>query len=732
MHPAGPPNPVSELAISPMRYSDFLTVGGFAAALFLPLVLSAQQGSPKDPDLVTMQNGAVHRGQVVETGGNSIRLESGGGSRTLLKKDVRGVQFNPLRQSEAKLDTDRLEFKSGRVVDGDAELIQGGRKVRVSIRIPSGKGTRTTTVVYPMTEVRRIRWKNESAFNSEGKYYTAELKKAIEGALASLQSGSADEIAPAKKLLSDAGIFAYYDVERALETMTSEGGERLESHSAKALLAIRQQYLLQQLLHDDVLERFPRSVEHLGYEADSHRRDELLKALVSSFPEESEGLVLYLLRDPLQAESTRALLVDLLRRLHRHQALLNLYNESDGPLKFASAIALARNRILLGVPTLIDALSLGDAAIREVASSTLRDVTGKDFRFRSDGAAAARAAAIERWGSWWKENQVELEKNAVLILRKGRRESPEWKQATELWKLAHDAWTRASSRSKAEKDAAVDEAIRLLREAADTDPTFVKAHISLAVLLYVEREEHAESERILMGLVERPVLSTTIEDSFWIQLELGNVLRVQSKIRLALESYEECLALQPDNITALLGKSDCLWLLSTGKESIDAKARRELSTRALEGYERAIQLVETSLASMRVLKAEDLPELETLPFPRRSHNRSVLDIRRGYERQVVETFGKVARVYTLRGEHESASDRLQKGLDYLSASIDRKEMKDVEARLRTFLGLSFERQGRRLEALRQYDHVLGNLDGNSAASIAGKRRLRKAAGGGAK
>jgi hypothetical protein len=74
---------------------------------------------------------------------------------------------------------------------------------------------------------------------------------------------------------------------------------------------------------------------------------------------------------------------------------------ADGPLR----LEYARTLVALGdwseVPTLLDALTSEDVRVRGSAFKALREATGEAHGFHPQASAEERAAAVERWRTWW-------------------------------------------------------------------------------------------------------------------------------------------------------------------------------------------------------------------------------------------------------------------------------------------------------------------------------------------
>jgi len=472
-------------------------------------------------------------------------------------------------------------------------------------------------------------------------------------------------------------------------------------------------------------------------------RDSLLRVVFPRFSDESVDLALFLISDPAESVRIRGLAVEFLRRMHHNRALVDLHNanvETNRELSFVAALALARNRIFFGVPTLLGALGLDgkrNEELRAVAAQVLRQSTGFDAGFRAAGTPDARAKAIDRWRDWWSKNEAELVRGSYLVLQKRAVLTAARRDAIELWKTAH----------KLLADEKFGQGEAYLRKAVETDPTFARGLLSLAILLYShdggpplppeapeevreQREELRlarveEAERVLRGMTDQVLPDLETEDRFRIHFELGNVLLLRSNPSEALDEFETAFALDSTSLRSVLGAAECHWQLATRRNELTTPERRIEAQAALRSYEKSIELLRARLRSIRVLGVDELPDLDALPFRRGEHNRNVLTIRRELERRGVRLRMRIARAYTFKGDRIGAIKALKEGLDDLEASFELEDANQLEAELRTFLARCYEVQGENALALAEYAKVIRELDPNNAVCRRGIGRLER-------
>ncbi|MBN1442711.1 MAG: hypothetical protein JXA90_08380 [Planctomycetes bacterium] len=693
-----------------------LALVGFLAlaAVIFPRGLAA--GERPAYDKVRLKDGSTAHGLVVETGGNRISLEMTGGSRTILKRDIERIEFNRTRAASEKMATDRVELGSGHTVSGKVTLIEGGTKVQVEL------AGRKTTVVYPRDQIRRILWKDELV-GSTTLHYSQELERRVEEALKGLDDEDPAARKKDEEFLIHAGILAIDKVKEAYAALAAAGeavsagepGEPAASPRLDALRRIVHVHELKTIIPPEIEETHPQVYEVLGH-GSTHEKDSLLKLILPNLPDQSVDLALYLIKYPYEDDKIRSVLIDMLRRMQKNWALLKLYNESQGQLQLVSAIALGKNHILLGVPTIIEALSLSSEDLRRLAGDTLFQLTGKDFGFRADGAPMARQTAVREWQSWWTKNQDQIEKSARAVLQGGDADSPQRATARDAWRLGHEAWRLKQ----------LDQAEAFFQKAIQSDPTFVKASISLAALYYTDLERLSSAERLLRDLAERPIANMTSIDHYWICLELGNVYRMLGKYAEAKASYKESLQFNADSVYGVLGVAECNWLLGTGKGDSGAVERQAHLREALAGYEEAFKLFETAVERLVALRPEDVVDLENLPFDRRLHNRTVWEVRSGYEEEMARLFIKIGKAHLLLDSKESAVRELGRGVRFVEAFGDElTAKKKLLVDMRSLLAHAYESLGQNVEAIQQLRVVLSDLDPENEHCKQALARLRR-------
>ena len=650
-------------------------------------------------DVVLLEDGSTHRGQVVELGGNKIELAVQGGTRKIWKKEIRKVTFDETRRSSTVESTDVVVKQGGHRLRGKVDLLDNGQKVQVTF--PGG-----ARAVLPRKDVIRIIRGGETV--EEGaSVYTAELSESIEKTLESLEGPrSASE-----KLLAAAGIFAIDPVRK--ELAAAEPGSPRE----KSLRRLDRLYRLKQIVPDAVEDAEGRVYE-IFTDGSAKEKCDLFLLVFPRHVEESVPLASFLARDPDEDPVVRAWSIDFLRRMQRNRELVEIYGASTGPEQLAAAIALARNRIFYGMPTLIEALELDSVDMRKLAARQIRDVAEQDFGYRADGAPLARKEAVARIRAWWQESEEAFREMAENVLRKNTADTPERKAALQLWREAAIALEEKQDLKTCEE---------FLRKATLMDPTFTQAHVRLASLLYGELRRPAEALRLLEDLKARRTADLTVEERQWIYLHLANAARLEGDHEKAASAYAQCRLIAPENVDAIMGAADIDYLHATGKDGVQPEARQQYLKAALASYEAAAEVLQRKGGDLSTLRFEDIPQGAEPPFDRREYNRSVVELRRALRIRRYEALLQAAKARSLLGDAREAMLILRRAAADLGLEpTDRS--KKLEAEVRSFLGLLYEGAGENLLALKEYRKVIRDIDPANEACKKAVDRLRRTAG----
>jgi tetratricopeptide (TPR) repeat protein len=648
-------------------------------------------------DVLTLNHGLQHKGQVVELGGNSVELVvPGGGNRKILKRDIREVAFDKTRRQATVHDTDAVVIKGGHRIPGKVEIVDNGRGVRVTLE----KGG---TALFRRNEVVVIMKGDREQLDSS--VFTIELDAAIQEAMRGLQ-GSEEARREGEKLLARVGVFAIYQVREA--ALTAPPG----SAEFQALQRIDRLYRLKENVATQIEEGEARVYEILSSGTLDEKRD-LLSFIFPRFVDDSVPLAVCLATDSHNHPAVRGWSIDFLRRLQRNRELLDIYRKSAGQIQLASAVALGKNRIHIGIPTLIEALAMDSLPMRELAVENLREWTGKNFRFRADGAPHSRKEAVDKWWAWWQEEEDSVVAASTNALHQKGADSSHRRAAVDLWE-------EAGAEAEAER---YPQAEKLLREALDLDPSFFQPYLALAVLLYTHLERPEEATNLLLELKTRRMTGEDRVDRQWICLHLGHSWRLTGEFEKSLEEYLECRALAAENLQCLLGLADVAFALATSAEEFSPELRKDRLNLSLRSCRESTAVMDKLTHDLAAMRAEAVEATGGLPFARRDYNRSVFRLRRTYRAKKLELSFQTAKVLAIQGDKKPAMLTLRQLVKEIQ--IVDGEFKNLEARARCYLALLYEDVGRPLLALKQFRKVLDDLDPEHSESLRGIKRLRR-------
>ena len=655
-------------------------------------------------DVVVLKDQTQLNGKLRDAGGVWVELITPSGGRKLLKREIERVEFDKTRRAATVVDRDFVVRKDQHKIYGAVELLLGGEQVRVTL--PSG-----SRVTLPRKDVLRIVRKGDTFGQEEG-VYTVEFAEKLEATFAQLATESEGERQSAERQLVAFGVLAIEEVNERLEKATTDS---MRESLSRVVRSYRLREAVAPIIEANargLYEILEASSSSVGAEM-SEAKKNLLLFVFPKYTAEAVPLAGFLALDTRQEGSVRAWCIEFLRRLQENRELVGIYKRSVGQVQLAAAIALGKNQILIGVPTLFEALGMEDLTIRELAATSLREITGRQFRFRSGGAPAARREAIQLWEAWWEKNQERFVLAAEKLLRADGGDTEERVVARKFWKEA--SVLIAENRPQ--------EALLLLRRSVETDPNFFSGQLSLAVLLYARLEQPREALVVLEGLVNRQVPGVSYVDQGWGFLHLGHARRLAGDLDGALQAYAGCTTRQPKNAHALLAAAETELRIADHGEGLTPDERRSRLQKIREDLRAGLGLLEETGSRLIPLSADDLPLAEALPFDRREHNRAVFDVRRSYRMDRAMAAFTLAKVESRMGKGAEASRDLANMLREVALE-EGEEWRQLELQMRTFLGILYEGSNRPSLALREFRTVLQNLDPKDVICQRGIRRLR--------
>jgi tetratricopeptide (TPR) repeat protein len=669
---------------------------------FLPFLVAMSFLQARSDDTVRLKDASSQAGQVVELGGNSIEILAQGGSKKILKGQIETVTFDENRRSQQTEETDVVIRKGGHRVRGTVEILQGGTKVQVTM--PGG-----SKAVFDRSTVERILRRGE-VVEVETTVYTQELGKKIDDVISKLlgsAGGPESSLVESESFLESCGIFAIAKVREALKKADPS------AEGAKALARVDRLYRLKETAATELEEVESRIYEVLSRGSRKEKCD-LLVLIFPRFVEECSPLVKLLAIDPSEDPVVRAWCIDFLRRMNKNRELLDIYRRSTGQIQLATAIALGRNRILIGVPTFLEAMEFESEEIRAIAGKNLQELTSKDFGYRAQGAPQARAEAIAKWKAWWQENEEGFKNSSENVLKEKSEETDERKAAVELWKEA--------SRDLEAKDAKAAEAH--LRRALETDPSYYPASICLGILLYTDLGRPQEAVKLFSDLKTTRLPGVSGKDRQWLFLHLGQSLQLTGDLQEAIGAYQQATVLAPDNLQATVGLGNALFARATSESDSSPEERKKDLVAALDAFDKALSLIESLGENLTVLRVSDLPSQIELSFDRREYNRSVLGLREKYELQRHEVLYRKGKIKALLGETKEALLALRTTADEV-AVLKTEEARKLEGAVRSYLGLLYEELGEFSLAHREYRRVIDKLDPQNKDCQQGIDRIKR-------
>ncbi len=666
---------------------------------------------PARADLLVLKDGRELRGRVINLGTNAVELRIRPGfSRHIFLKDIERASFD-LQSQKLPSDKDIVFRKNGSEVAGKVGFSKDGSKVIVSR--PDG-----ANVVIPRSEVAQIIKSDQVALEGAA-VYSQGVEKSIENSISQIlrgdSAGSTEAVERAEKLLKSYGIFAIDEVRKA-RAKVPEG-----SPAAKSLDRVIRLYQIKELT-PDVLQNFPDYYRVIS-SGSSEEKENLLVEMFTRYVNESVPVTRFLILESGEDPQIRALAVALLGKNGLNRDLIEIYNEAKGgQVQLAAAVALARNRILVGAETLIDALDLYRPEIRELAFKTLQQATGKDFGFDVHDTPSARRIAVSKWKRWWAENSSAIQDSAAAALTgtTQNRESSERKKAWKLWQQGSQAMDRG----------AFDEAEEKLRAAVKIDPTFFNGKASLAILLCLHRGKGEEGRGILeQFLLQRPA-DMGPRESIWIFYYLGLAWEVEGDFEKAELRYRNALWLDRKFFRAAKALGDLNFRLATAKASPKEGSRRDLLGNAENWLRNAITLMEEYTEGLEILSFEDVASEMPPAFERQEHNRNIVDLKDNIRQKRAEVHLSLAKIRALLDDRPRAIAELNSAVEVLRETT-RAPDRSLLIDLHNYRGFLFEEEGMTAQALEDYYAVLQkDMDPENKVAREGIRRLSAKRGDG--
>jgi tetratricopeptide (TPR) repeat protein len=664
------------------------------SALFVSLIVTDRA---LHADVVELLDAKRLEGKVIDLGNNAIVLERDQSRRKIFKKEIKRLTFSidPKREAPKQ---DMVIRRSGEVLLGRVEI--GENRQEIMVHIENG-----AIVSLRRKDVARIRLKDDPP-EKEGLFiYDESVDQRLKKAYKLLSSSRDAKKKAAQAELVNLGIFAIPRVERTLAKKKLLPATRAVLRHVHRLHRIK-------CLTPTAVERLEPDVYEILGSGDADRKQVLLQRAFTYHPDETIDLLEFLLLDSDEDPAVRGYGVSLLKNSQRNRDLLRAYHKSSGQLQLALAIALGRNRILVGVPALLDSLDMDDRQIRELAIDNLREISGTKFGYHPADVPSSRREAIARWGRWWKEREGVVEKQATAVLAGRNFDTPERVQARKILDKAAIAQDQGKSA----------EAEELLRRASRADTHFVEPALQLAVLLYTQKGENEEARRILEGLAGAKNVDSQTRLT-WVNYHLGRIHELDGNLEQSIVSLNRCIVLDRDFFRARMALGQVRFATVVSREGLTSDEKYQILRRAREDYQIAVQKIEDAQARISLVDRVDLP-VESLPlFDVREHNRAVLSVKSNLRLDKSHCLMGISKTLALLGKQEAAVIRLAEAVD-LIAEDDHRSARRLLLDLRNYLGMLYENLGQYSYAYLEYKRVLRDLNSENQTAQEGMRRVR--------
>lgn len=671
-----------------------------AAAVILPGLLAA--------DTLWLKDGSRLTGSILDLGDNSIAIQLERGRKTVFKKDIAKLEFSIHEASREVLDEDLVLTRSGNDLRGTVGESEDGQSISVAMK----NGNKVTL---PRGQVIKVLRRGESTGELETSlHYTRAIENDVQAALKGLKSDDDALRSRSEARLKQLGVFAWPSLDQALAATEKASGDAAE-RERRALERVAFSREVRKSI-PDVLEQFEPRIYEVLESGTIEAREATLGVLMSRFPSESFDLARVLLFRSDEDPVLRAAIVGTLGGMHRNEELIGLYHSSRGQAQLSLAIALGKNRILIGLPTLIEALDMESRDLRRLAFERLKEFTGETLGFHPDDTPAARRKAIAAWQSWWLKHEKLYTEQAAAVIAKQPAETPQGQRARELWAKAGVAAEAMQT----------EEAIGLLRQATQVDPAFFSAYIQLASLLFNHAGKADEARRLLEDLLNRRPSGVRDSELAWVHYQLGSIHQIAGSDEAALTAFRACVKANPDFLAGRRALAELTYRRAVRGEGLDAKARRQLIEAARAEFQATIERIDILERDLVILVQEDLPLGDNPPFEIRAHNRGVLQIRKDLRRARARSFHGLARVESLLGDAKKAINHLLDALSVVRSGED-EGFRPLEIDFRNYLGILYEEIGEVEAALREFRIVSGQLDRQNETALQGVRRLDKSA-----
>lgn len=535
---------------------------------------------------LSLQGKQTVEGRVFDLGGSVLEVVLRHGNRQVPKASVErwllveGAETGPVRPV--------LVLKSGHEVTGDIRFDNERGEYVVKTDVGEAR--------YPAPET--VRLIDPTGVCSDGSFSPRRgFQVRIDEAMATVRNGSPAAQAEAIRYLSQCGYFAIASLEREL-AVEPEARLRRLMVAGKVLAAVPAE-----------VEKSVPDFFHQLLQGNEEDRLRVLRDAFVAHGDELFPLLAALLLDDRQPASVRGYAVEMLQRLSRLPELISAYQLAQGPAQLAVAVALGDAGIYVGIPTIIEALSLESPDVRELAANKLEEYTGEDFGYQKDDPALARTA-IARWQEWWRLHETEITEQLRQTLAPGVRTDARVR-ATALWRQGNQSWDSGES----------GRAYDLFRSAVDEDPTFLPPFLCLGIIDYQQRAKFEEGRTWFLRALRRAPVDGDPDVMRLLFYHLGRVHKKVLESEEARGAFQRAIAIDPYYADAWYDLGDTIY--DDALLAKTAEDRRSRFREAGQTFEQGFSKLQEYRESLVVLTRSNLPVGTDLPFSPRDHNRSL-------------------------------------------------------------------------------------------------------------
>ncbi|MEM7165975.1 MAG: hypothetical protein AAF581_10945 [Planctomycetota bacterium] len=567
---------------------------------------------------LTLKGRHLVEGRAFDLGEEYLQVYLRQGQRRILKRDVLSWGFDEHKDKEAQ---GLLLLTDGHEVEGNVEFDseQGGWVIRMELG----------SARYPVEQVVHVAKTNGVCRDGSFTPRTGFAKR-LDAAIARVVKGEAK--AKDIEYIDACGFFAVPKLEAAVAKEDCPAALVQLLLTERTLIAIPEKITVEQ----------PKFIETLQKGPAKERVDALHSAFILH-GDEIFPLLVVLLQDDRQPPAVRGFSVEVLQRMRRYRDLVEAYQAARGAAQLAVALALGDAGYYIGIPTLIEALSIEDADVRALAARKLEEYTGESFGYKVSGEASVRRTAIAQWQAWWRSHRADVEELvSTKIVESG--ENLARIRAVALSRQGNRAWARNETR----------EAYKNYRAAAEEDPTYLQPLIALGILSYVYEARFSEAEQWFLRALKRAPEEGEDGLARLAYYHLGRIAQDSLNYGKAKQAFQKALALDANYADAWFDLGQVIYDEAVRVTALTTAQRRSRLEEAAETWERGIVHLTSYRKSLSVLTRRDLPVGTDLPFSQRDHNRSLKDFR-SHLRTVEGRFAfSVARARLALGQPEEA------------------------------------------------------------------------------